>query len=82
MKKVSVLIDVYEKGDRVCTAEGMATLLEDEIIPENPFRSDLAYSEVDVRLDEHTSSHTDGLATMETTNFIIEDEEMRKRHHN
>ena len=70
MKKETIIIDVYEEGDRVLTPDGKATVLENEIISDTPTRSDLAYSEVKIQLDEGSSRIPNGKDTMEISNFI------------
>ena len=54
MKKRSVTINVYEKGDRVSTPCGAATVLEDEVLPSNlslVYRGELVNTKVNVKLD-------------------------------
>jgi hypothetical protein len=82
MKTITIALDLYEKGDRVLTPDGMATVLEDE----NPHlkkqglgrydkadRLSLANSEVQVELDEGSSSWKGRVGTMETSLFILKE---------
>jgi len=76
MKTINVPINVYEKGDRVLTAEGMATVKEDEELcfgrDGSVDRLDLAFSEVPVELDESCSRWTGRHGKMEASTFMIQ----------
>lgn len=78
MKKEMIELCLYEKGDRVLTPSGMATVLEDEKleldIHGNINRLSLAYNDVKVELDESCSGHADRQYEAETATFILEEE--------
>ena len=67
MKKLTIEIDVFEKGDRVLTPEGISTVVKNEIV------DDINYRKIYVILDEPSSSYpTKGkIIEMESKNCII-----------
>ena len=76
MKMIKVKVKVYEKGDRVLTPEGMATVTEDErltIKNGEADRAEMAFSEVAIMLDESCSSWSGKVGNMDVTNFIIQE---------
>jgi len=70
MKSISAIIGLFEKGDRVQTPNGKATIVEDEDLGFAPNREDVAYSKVEVQLDEPCHRHPDGRYKCDTVDCI------------
>ena len=47
MKTIKVSLDIFEKGDKVSTPDGVAEVLESEEIPEDKY--DICYGDVRVK---------------------------------
>ncbi len=70
MKRAQVTIQLYKKGDRVLTADGPGTVLEDERVPRLPNgdvdRLGFAGNEVKIELDEPCSAWAGRYGSLET----------------
>jgi len=70
MKRETITISLFQKHDRVLTANGEATVLEDEVL-ESTDRYWLANNEIMVRLDETTGSQRVKDHSIEASNAIL-----------
>jgi len=79
VKTIIVNIDVFEKGDRVLTSNGMAIVTADEVLKpregDKIDRMDLAYSEVPVKLDEACSGWSGRHGKMDASGLMIQKDE-------